>query len=180
MQCDGKKWWKWQVHQYQVLTSVSSDQLSIVYCWREMWVMTCNVCAHRLLLIRICTKICASSLQNLICVYWMSSQVENILQQNCVGVAMEGVNLGRRGQLCWVQVCALLSFHFTSAVADAVFSQLRSLFPFCGVIARSLYHKLWVIKCLAADSPSTFSWTNRLSSLGSGLVSRTRQHVLLG
>ena len=31
-------------------------------------------------------------------------QVHNILQQSCVGVAMEGVNLGRHGQLCWVQV----------------------------------------------------------------------------
>jgi len=30
--------------------------------------------------------------------------VNDILQQNLVGVAMEGVNLGRNGQLCWVQV----------------------------------------------------------------------------
>jgi len=57
-------------------------------------------------------------------VYWLLMQVNGILQQSCVGVAMEGVNLGRNGQLCWVQVwtavfllyqtsCLLTSFcHF--------------------------------------------------------------------
>jgi len=34
----------------------------------------------------------------------MSMQVDEIMEQNCVGVAMEGVNMGRHGQLCWVQV----------------------------------------------------------------------------
>jgi len=28
----------------------------------------------------------------------------DIQQQSCVGMAMEGVNLGRHGDLCWVQV----------------------------------------------------------------------------
>ena len=59
----------------------------------------------------------------------MSLQVDNILQQNCVGVAMEGVNLGRHGQLCWMQVHTAFLFRLMSAMIDAIFLQLR-LFSF--------------------------------------------------